>query len=251
MVRAILLEVCREVLPRERMTRTKRSLPRKPSAFPAASGSTPTSSLAGRQPLSGLQAGRTPCSIRSLEARAVSTATPTRPTQRILTSRTRMLLMVTPTCGGPIKTRLTFLVLSVSLVARRLRKPRRSPQTRRHAIPTQRFGNTLRFTLGAGSTRTWQMTQAFEACGEASRGMTSDAGQLEHGARGVPPFALHGTLCLAALLVLAACGPSQPSSPTRNVSTGAETVPDFAGAAEPIASLSSCPHILSPDLRNP
>jgi hypothetical protein len=81
--------------------------------------------------------------------------------------------------------------------------------------------------------------------------MTSDAGQLEHGARGVPPFALHGTLCLAALLVLAACGPSQPSSPTRNVSTGAETVPDFAGAAEPIASLSSCPHILSPDLRNP
>src|SRR5207249_11321481 len=39
--------------------------------------------------------------------------------------------------------------------------------------------------------------------------------------------------------------------PTRNVSTGAETVPDFAGAAEPIASLSSCPHILSPDLRNP
>src|SRR5205814_7152124 len=47
-------------------------------------------------------------------------------------------------------------------------------------------------------------------CGEASRGMTSDAGQLEHGARGVPPFALHGTLCLAALLVLAACGPSQP-----------------------------------------
>src|SRR5439155_726309 len=95
------------------------------------------------------------------------------------------------------------------------------------------------------------MTQAFEACGEASRGMTSDAGQLEHGARGVPPFALHGTLCLAALLVLAACGPSQPSSPTRNVSTGAETVPDFAGAAEPIASLSSCPHILSPDLRNP
>src|SRR5438034_6131661 len=85
MVRAILLEVCREVLPRERMTRTKRSLPRKPSAFPAASGSTPTSSLAGRQPLSGLKAGRTPCSIRSLEARAVSTATPTRPTQRILT----------------------------------------------------------------------------------------------------------------------------------------------------------------------
>src|SRR6266566_2530030 len=80
------------------------------------------------------------------------------------------------------------------------------------------------------------MTQAFEAFGEASRGMTSDAGQLEHGARGVPPFALHGTLCLAALLVLAACGPSQPSSPTRNVSTGAETVPDFAGAAEPIAS---------------
>src|SRR5437879_8897509 len=95
------------------------------------------------------------------------------------------------------------------------------------------------------------MTQAFEACGEASRGMTSESGQLEHGARGVPPFALHGTLCLAALLVLAACGPSQPSSPTRNVSTGAETVPDFAGAAEPIASLSSCPHILSPDLRNP
>jgi hypothetical protein len=102
------------------------------------------------------------------------------------------------------------------------------------------------------------MTKAFEACGEASRtlvvgcgGMTSDAGQLEHGARGVPPFAFHGTLCLAALVVLAACGPSQPSSPTRNVSTGAETVPDFAGAAEPIASLSSCPHILSPDLRNP
>src|SRR5256884_1610842 len=114
------------------MTRTKRSLPRKPSAFPAASGSTPTSSLAGRQPLSGLQAGRTPCSIRSLEARAVSTATPTRPTQRILTSPTAMLLMVTPTCGGPIKTRLTFLVLSLSLVARRLRKPRRSPQTCRH-----------------------------------------------------------------------------------------------------------------------
>jgi hypothetical protein len=71
-------------------------------------------------------------------------------------------------------------------------------------------------------------------------------------ARGeLPSFALHGTLCLAALLVLAACGPSQPSSPTRNVSIGAETVPDFAGAAEPIASLSSCPHILSPDLRNP
>jgi hypothetical protein len=68
---------------------------------------------------------------------------------------------------------------------------------------------------------------------------------------GVPPFALHGALCLAALLALAACGPSQPSSPTRNVSTGTDAVPDFAGAAEPVASASSCPRILSSDLRNP
>jgi hypothetical protein len=112
----------------------------------------------------------------------------------------------------------------------------------------------------AGSTKTWQMTQAFEVCGEASPTcfvdaccgrMTSDARQLEHGARGVPPFALHSTLCLAALAALAACRPSQPSSPTRNVSTAAVTVPDFRGAAEPIASLSSCPHILTPDLRSP
>lgn len=69
--------------------------------------------------------------------------------------------------------------------------------------------------------------------------------------RGVSPFALHGTLCLATVLVLAACGPSQHSVRTQNVGTGTETVPNFAGAAEPIAPVSSCPHILSPDLRNP
>src|SRR5438876_679438 len=76
-------------------------------------------------------------------------------------------------------------------------------------------------------------------------------GNLNTARGGVPPFALQGTLCLAALLVLAACGPSQHSSPTRTVSSGTEAVPDFRGAAAPVASGSSSPRNLPPELRNP
>jgi len=76
-------------------------------------------------------------------------------------------------------------------------------------------------------------------------------GNLNTARGGVLSFALHGTLCLAALLVLAGCGPSQHSSPTRHGSSDKEAVPDFRGAAEPIATRSSCPRILSPDFRNP
>src|SRR5207253_9152225 len=62
----------------------------------------------------------------------------------------------------------------------------------------------------------------------------------EHGARGVPPFALHGTLCLAALLVLAACGPSQPSSPTR---TSAPARRPSRISQEPLSPLLRCPPV--------
>jgi hypothetical protein len=105
------------------------------------------------------------------------------------------------------------------------------------------------------------MTQALQACGDASRTRFGEiwsrwwqnavlvSSYLSTPRRRVPRFILHGTLCLAALLVLAGCSASQHSSPTRSTSTKA--VPDFVGAAEPIEPVSSCPHILPPDLRNP
>ena len=99
------------------------------------------------------------------------------------------------------------------------------------------------------------MTQALQACGNALRTCFGEAGSrlwqhsVERCARVGTAF--HGKLFLAALLVLAACGSSQHSSPTRNVSTGTTAVADFAGTAEAIAPASSCPQILSPDVRNP
>jgi len=117
--------------------------------------------------------------------------------------------------------------------------------------------------LAAASMKTWQMMQALQACGDASRTRFAEtwslwrqngvlvSGNLNTPRRRVPRFIPHGTLCLAALLVLAGCGPSQHSSPTRNTSTGTKAVPDFVGSAEPIEPVSSCPHILPPDLRNP
>lgn len=97
------------------------------------------------------------------------------------------------------------------------------------------------------------MTQALQACGDASRTSFAEAGSrlwrhsVARCARVCTAF--HGTLFLAALLLLAACGSSQHSSPAR--STGTRAVADFAGTAEAIAPASSCPQILSPDLRNP
>ena len=94
------------------------------------------------------------------------------------------------------------------------------------------------------------MTQALQACGNASRMCFGKAGSrlwrhsVERGARVSTAF--RGKLFLAAVLLLAGCG-----SPTRNVSTGATPVADFAGTAEAITPASSCPQILSPDLRNP
>lgn len=99
------------------------------------------------------------------------------------------------------------------------------------------------------------MTQALQACGEASRMCFGGAGSrvwrhsMERSARVGTVF--HGTLFLAALLLLAACGSSQRSSPSRNVSKGTMAVADFAGTAEAIAPASSCPQILSPGLGNP
>ena len=97
------------------------------------------------------------------------------------------------------------------------------------------------------------MTQALQACGDASRTSFAEAGSrlwrhsVARCARVCTAF--HGTLFLAAPLLLAACGSSQHSSPAR--STGTRAVVDFAGTAEAIAPASSCPQILSPDLRNP
>lgn len=98
------------------------------------------------------------------------------------------------------------------------------------------------------------MTQALQACGNASRTCFEEAGSrlwrhsVEQRARVGCGF--HGKLFLAAVLLLAACGSSQHSSSTRNV-TGTTPVADFAGTAEAIAAASSCLQILSPDLRNP
>src|SRR5215469_9864191 len=103
--------------------------------------------------------------------------------------------------------------------------------------------------------RIWPMTQALQACGDASRMCFGEAGRrlwrhsIERRARVSTAF--HGTMFLAALLLLAACGSSQHSSPTRNLSTGTMAVADFAGTAEAIAPASSCPQILPPGLRSP
>ena len=107
------------------------------------------------------------------------------------------------------------------------------------------------------------MTQALQACGDASRTYFGETrsrlwqnavlvrDNLNAPRRRVRPSVVHRTLCLAALLALAGCSSSQHSRPTRNVRTDTTAVADFAGTAEPIKPMSSCPHILSPDLTIP
>lgn len=99
------------------------------------------------------------------------------------------------------------------------------------------------------------MTQALRACGNASRTCFGEAGSRlwRHSVGRCTRLstAFHGRLYLAVLLLLAACGCSQHSSPARNVSAGTTAVADFAGTAAAITPASSCPQILSPDLRNP